>query len=42
MTRNWLLWDPVHWVMQLRQFAGLRQRAESMTTDAACPLATAT
>jgi hypothetical protein len=27
---NWLFWDPAHWVMQLRQFAGLRRRAESM------------
>lgn len=25
---NWLLWDPAHWVMQLKQLAGLRQRAE--------------
>jgi proline iminopeptidase len=30
---NWLLWDPAHWVMQLRQFAGLRRRAESMRQD---------
>ena len=27
---NWLLWDPAHWVMQLKQFAGLRRRAESV------------
>ena len=27
---NWLLWDPAHWVMQLKQFAGLRHRAESV------------
>jgi hypothetical protein len=26
---NWLFWDPAHWVMQLKQFAGLRCRAES-------------
>jgi len=26
---NWLFWDPAHWVMQLKQFAGLRRRAES-------------
>jgi hypothetical protein len=26
---NWLFWDPAHWVMQLKQFAGLRGRAES-------------
>jgi hypothetical protein len=26
---NWLVWDPAHWVMQLKQFAGLRRRAES-------------
>jgi hypothetical protein len=25
---NWLFWDPAHWVMQTRQFAGLRRRAE--------------
>jgi proline iminopeptidase len=24
---NWLLWDPAHWVMQLKQFAELRRRA---------------
>lgn len=24
---NWLFWDPAHWVMQRRQFAGLRRRA---------------
>ena len=39
---NWLLWDPAHWVMQRKQFAGLRQRAESMTTEAACALASVT
>jgi hypothetical protein len=39
---NWLLWDPAHWVMQRKQFAGLRHRAESMTTEAARPPATAT
>jgi proline iminopeptidase len=27
---NRLLWDPAHWVMQLKQFAGLRRRAESL------------
>ena len=27
---NRLLWDPAHWVMQLKQFAGLRRRAESV------------
>jgi proline iminopeptidase len=27
---NWLLWDPAHWVMQLKQFRGLRRRAESV------------
>jgi hypothetical protein len=27
---NWLAWDPAHWVMQLKQFAGLRRRAESL------------
>jgi hypothetical protein len=26
---NWLFWDPAHWVMQTRQFAGLRRRAEA-------------
>ena len=32
---NWLLWDPAHWVMQLKQFGGLRCRAESVPNDAA-------
>ncbi|MEA2306756.1 MAG: hypothetical protein QOH43_4036 [Solirubrobacteraceae bacterium] len=27
---NWVFWDPAHWVMQLKQFAGLRRRAESL------------
>ena len=27
---NWLFWDPAHWVMQLKQFAGLCRRAESV------------
>ena len=27
---NWLFWDPAHWAMQLKQFAGLRHRAESV------------
>jgi hypothetical protein len=35
---NWLLWDPAHWVMQLRQFAGLRRRAESLRTDPTGPV----
>jgi proline iminopeptidase len=26
---NWLFWDPAHWVMQHKQFAGLRRRTES-------------
>jgi hypothetical protein len=26
---NWLFWDPAHWVMQTRQFAGLRRRAQA-------------
>ena len=25
---NHLTWEPAHWIMQLRQFAGLRRRAE--------------
>jgi proline iminopeptidase len=25
---NWLFWDPSHWLMQTRQFAGLRRRVE--------------
>jgi hypothetical protein len=29
-TANWLFWDPAHWMMQYRQFAGLRRRAESV------------
>jgi hypothetical protein len=32
---NWLFWDPAHWVMQLKQFAGLRRRAESVSNGAA-------
>jgi proline iminopeptidase len=32
---NWLLWDPAHWVMQGKQFAGLRRRAESVPDGAA-------
>jgi hypothetical protein len=24
---DWLFWEPAHWVMQMRQFAGLRRRA---------------
>jgi proline iminopeptidase len=32
---NWLLWDPAHWVMQLKQFAGLRHRSESLPGDPA-------
>jgi hypothetical protein len=27
---NWLFWDPAHWLMQRKQFAGLRRRAESV------------
>jgi proline iminopeptidase len=38
---NWLLWDPAHWVMQLKQFAGLRHRAESIRTEPARAPATA-
>jgi hypothetical protein len=34
---NWLFWDPAHWVMQLKQFAGLRRRAESVANRAATP-----
>jgi hypothetical protein len=37
---NWLLWDPAHWVMQLKQFAGLRRRAESVASGAATASAT--
>jgi hypothetical protein len=25
---NWLFWDPAHWVMQTRQFVGLRRRVQ--------------
>jgi proline iminopeptidase len=32
---NWLFWDPAHWVMQLKQFAGLRRRAESVPNGTA-------
>ncbi|HYI35040.1 MAG TPA: hypothetical protein VEX39_00415 [Thermoleophilaceae bacterium] len=27
---NWLFWDPAHWIMQTRQFRGLRRRAEGL------------
>jgi hypothetical protein len=37
---NWLFWDPAHWVMQLKQFAGLRRRAESVPNGAAAASAT--
>ncbi len=36
---NWLRWDPAHWVMQLRKFAGLRRRAESAFAGAAATVA---
>jgi proline iminopeptidase len=26
---DWLFWEPAHWVMQSRQFAGLHRRAEN-------------
>jgi hypothetical protein len=32
---NWLFWDPAHWVMQLKQFGGLRRRAESVPNGSA-------
>lgn len=25
---NWLFWEPAHWIMQTRQFANLKRRAE--------------
>jgi hypothetical protein len=37
---NWLLWDPAHWVMQLKQLAGLRRRAESVRCRSAAAPAT--
>jgi proline iminopeptidase len=37
---NWLFWDPAHWVMQLKQFAGLRRLAESGPNGAATAPAT--
>ena len=37
---NWLFWDPAHWVMQLKQFAGLRRRAESVSNGSAAAPAT--
>jgi hypothetical protein len=33
---DWLFWEPAHWVMQRRQFAGLRRRATS--SDGPAPL----
>jgi proline iminopeptidase len=38
---NWMFWDPAHWVMQLKQFAGLRRRAESLPNDPAAAIASA-
>jgi hypothetical protein len=29
LPADWLFWEPAHWVMQMRQFAGLRRRAEA-------------
>ncbi len=37
---NWLFWDPAHWVMQLKQIAGLRRRAESVANRPAVAPAT--
>jgi proline iminopeptidase len=37
---NWLLWDPAHWVMQLKQFRELRRRAESAPDGPAAAPAT--
>ncbi len=37
---NWLLWDPAHWVMQLKQFPELRRRAESAPDGPAATPAT--
>jgi len=37
---NRLFWDPAHWVMQFKQFAGLRRRAESLSDGAAAAPAT--
>lgn len=37
---NWLLWDPAHWMMQLKQFRGLRRRAESAPNGTAATPAT--
>jgi len=31
VVANWLFWDPAHWMMQLKQFAALRRRAESLS-----------
>jgi hypothetical protein len=37
---NWLFWDPAHWVMQRKQFAGLRRRTESVPNGPAATPAT--
>jgi proline iminopeptidase len=29
---DWLFWEPAHWVMQTRQFANLKRRAEHQPT----------
>lgn len=37
-VQNSLFWDPAHWVMQTRQFANLKRRAEGERRDAAAPV----
>ena len=32
--QNFLFWEPVHWIMQTRQFANLKRRAESSRSTA--------
>ena len=39
---NWLFWEPAHWIMQTRQFANLKRRAERTRPTAASEAAAAT
>lgn len=39
---NWLFWEPAHWIMQTRQFANLKRRAEWTRPTAASEAVAAT
>jgi hypothetical protein len=40
-VQNFLFWDPAHWIMQARQFANLKRRAEGERRNAAAPVGAA-